>query len=141
MKSENTIDKLWEKLKELGDEERELIEVADMVSDVISGLVMARNKAGMTQRDLAKISNIKQTQIARVESLNTNPTLNTLVKLAYHVGAKITCKPKYDNNYVYIGSTIPQKYSTKTTNNVMFEYERTQKTYCVNECRDLYQVV
>jgi transcriptional regulator with XRE-family HTH domain len=117
MKKENTIDKLWEELKELGKEEAELIEISDIVSDVITQLIRARNRRNMTQRDLARITNIKQTQIARVESLQTNPTLKTLAKYAYHVGGTIDFHPKYDNNYVHI--TMDMKYSTKSFSNTI----------------------
>lgn len=137
MENKNTIDKLWEKLKELGEEEKELIEVSDMVSEVITKLIKARNNANMTQRDLAKASNIKQTQIARVESLQTNPTLNTLARYAYHVGVSITCKSKYENNYVQL---LPQTYSTKNlTNIVNIEHIGIEEFYSVHEDMLAYQ--
>lgn len=112
MKKENTIDKLWEKLKDIGEQEKEMIEVSDIVTEVITKLIKARNDKNLTQRDLAKISNINQVQIARIESLQTNPTLNTLARYAYHVGTTITCKSKYENNYVQLAPQIPQKYNT-----------------------------
>lgn len=52
-----------------------------------------REDKGLSQRDLAKITGIKQPQIARIESGDYLPTVETLWKLADALGAKVIIGP------------------------------------------------
>ncbi|MDI6791091.1 MAG: helix-turn-helix transcriptional regulator [Thermodesulfobacteriota bacterium] len=52
-----------------------------------------REERGWSQRDLAKITGIKQPQIARIEKGEHLPTLETLWKLADAFDAKIVIGP------------------------------------------------
>jgi len=56
---------------------------------VISQIIGARIKKGLTQRDLAKRMETKQSAIARLESGNYNPTLEFLQKTAKALGTKL----------------------------------------------------
>lgn len=57
---------------------------------VISALIDARIKKGMTQTDLAEKLGTKQSAIARLEGGNINPSLEFLQKIARVMGYKLT---------------------------------------------------
>ena len=57
---------------------------------VISELIAARIKNKMTQKDLADKIGTKQSAIARLESGNTNPSLEFLQKIAHVMGYTLT---------------------------------------------------
>jgi len=57
---------------------------------VISELIAARIKNKMTQFDVAKKIDTKQSAIARLESGNSNPSLAFLQRVAQVMGYKIT---------------------------------------------------
>ncbi len=52
-----------------------------------------REDKGLSQRDLARITGLKQPQIARIESGDYLPTLETLWKLADALRAKVIIGP------------------------------------------------
>lgn len=56
---------------------------------VISDLIAARIKKGMTQKDIAEKLGTKQSAIARLESGNVNPSLEFLQKIAQVMGYKL----------------------------------------------------
>lgn len=56
---------------------------------VISSLIEARLKKGLTQRELAVKIGTKQSAIARVESGKANPSLKFLEKMVAGIGSKL----------------------------------------------------
>lgn len=56
---------------------------------VISELIAARINKGMTQKDIAERIGTKQSAIARLESGNTNPSLEFVQKVAQVMGYKL----------------------------------------------------
>lgn len=56
---------------------------------LISAMLDARNKKGMTQADIAKRAGTTQSAIARFESGRTNPTLDFATRLSSALGAKL----------------------------------------------------
>jgi len=56
---------------------------------IISKLIEARNKMGLTQKDVAEKIGTRQSAIARFESGLANPTLSFLEKLTTAINAKI----------------------------------------------------
>lgn len=56
---------------------------------VISDLIAARIKKGMTQKDVAEKLGTKQSAIARLESGNINPSIEFLQKIAQVMGYKL----------------------------------------------------
>lgn len=56
---------------------------------LISQLIEARAKKGITQKQLAKKIGTKQSAIARLESGNANPSLSFLEKIALALGYKL----------------------------------------------------
>ena len=58
------------------------IEIANKIADIISKLVIARNKQNLTQEELAKKCGLKQSAIARMENLNVFPRIDTIIRVA-----------------------------------------------------------
>ena len=73
---------------ELSEEDKEYFKFSNMVNEVIIQLITRRIELNMSQRDLAKISGIKQPMIARIEKFDSIPRLDTIVKIAYALGLK-----------------------------------------------------
>lgn len=59
---------------------------------LISDLIGARLKRGLTQKDLAERIGTKQSAIARLESGNINPSIEFLQKIAQVMGYKLTIR-------------------------------------------------
>lgn len=59
---------------------------------IISEVISARIKRGMTQQQIAEKMGTKQSAIARLESGNSNPSISFLEKLARVLGYKLTVK-------------------------------------------------
>ena len=134
----NDFNSLWEELKNEDERSNEVFTIAEMVSDSINRIIKARNKLNMTQRDLAAVSGIKQSAIARLERLNTIPRLDTIAKLAYHVGLTIELRGEYDNNYVEVCMTGTQKYITSGSV-INYADEYTQKDFETESFEVLYR--
>ena len=62
-------------------------------AQLICALVEARQKKGISQRDLEALSGITQSAIARVERGNISPTVSTLSRLLYPLGKKLVIAP------------------------------------------------
>lgn len=56
---------------------------------LISAMLDARNKKGMTQAEIAKRAGTTQSAIARFESGRTNPTLEFATRLSSALGARL----------------------------------------------------
>jgi len=67
------------------EENREL----DIMVELVAKIITRRNELGITQRDLAEMSGVKQSAIARLEKLNATPRLDTLLKLLSPLNLKI----------------------------------------------------
>ena len=79
---------LLENIK-LTNEDKEYFKYSDMVNEIIIQLITRRLNLNMSQRDLAKITGIKQPMIARIEKFDSIPRLDTIVKMAYALGMAI----------------------------------------------------
>lgn len=60
-----------------------------MATELLCKLVAARQKKGLSQRDVEQKTGIKQPVIARVESGMTDPQLSTLIKIAAACGVEL----------------------------------------------------
>lgn len=56
---------------------------------VIQALIDARKASGLTQRQLAQITGLHQSDISRLENGNCNPSIRTLVRLADGLGMRL----------------------------------------------------
>ena len=61
--------------------------------ELIGKMIEAREEKGMSQRELAEISGVKQPAIARLESMKTTPQIDTLFKILNPLGYTISIVP------------------------------------------------
>lgn len=61
--------------------------------ELIGKMVEAREERGLSQRDLAELSGLKQPAIARLESMKTTPQIDTLFKILNPLGYTISIVP------------------------------------------------
>jgi DNA-binding XRE family transcriptional regulator len=60
---------------------------------LIGKLIEAREEKGLSQRDLAELSGVKQPAIARLESMRSTPQIDTLFKILSPLGYTISIVP------------------------------------------------
>jgi ribosome-binding protein aMBF1 (putative translation factor) len=65
--------------------------------ELIGKLIAAREAKGMTQEQLAAAAGVKQSAVARLESLRATPQIDTLFKMLTPMGYKLTIIPADDN--------------------------------------------
>lgn len=65
---------------------------------IIGKMIEAREERGLSQRELAEISGIKQPAIARLESLKVTPQIDTLFKVLYPLGYTLEIVPVKTNH-------------------------------------------
>ena len=70
------------------DRERINFEVA-----IIGKMIEAREEKGLSQRELAAMSGVKQPAIARLESMKATPQIDTLFKVLYPLGYTLEIVP------------------------------------------------
>lgn len=61
--------------------------------ELIGKMIEAREEKGLSQRELAEISGVKQPAIARLESMKVIPRIDTLFKILNSLGYTITIVP------------------------------------------------
>ena len=57
--------------------------------DIIQALIDARTKKNMTQKELAEVTGISQSNISKIENGSRNPSLAMLKKLAAGLGMRL----------------------------------------------------
>lgn len=72
------------------DEEREEI---NFEASLICKMVEARENKGLSQRELAELSGVKQPAIARMENLKSKPQIDTLLKVLVPLGYTLDIVP------------------------------------------------
>ena len=87
-----------EKFKSWNDVRSELftpeeIAESDLRVALMGEIIAARKEQGISERELGKLSGIKQTVIARIESGQSSPRIDTLVKLLAPLGKTIAVVP------------------------------------------------
>ena len=64
----------------------------EIESSIAEGMIGKRIEKNISQRDLAKKINSTQAVISRIESMNANPSINTLKRIAKALDAKLEIK-------------------------------------------------
>ena len=90
---------IWEDVKENLNFTPEELAVIQLEEDIIEATIEARKKAKLTQRDLSKLSGIKQPAIARLEKNSKSPQVMTLIKLLYPMGYTLRVVPLENNKW------------------------------------------
>ena len=82
--------KKWSDVKDtitaLSDAEKKELELA---ADLIADIIKRREDMKLTQRDLAERTGLKQSAIARLESLDSIPRIETLYKILNSLDLKL----------------------------------------------------
>ena len=95
MKKYKNFDEMFNDNDYVSEEDREII---NLEVKLIGKMIEAREKQGLTQRDLAKISGVKQPAIARIECLRSTPQLDTLLKVLIPLGYSLEIIPLQKEN-------------------------------------------
>ncbi len=67
----------------------EKIEV-DLMADIISKIIERRQELGISQRELEKLTGVRQEAICRIENMKNMPQLDTLIKLMEPLGLRLS---------------------------------------------------
>jgi len=68
----------------------------DFEVELIGKMIEAREKKGLSQRELAELCGVKQPAIARLESMKTSPQIDTLLKILAPLGYTLSITPISD---------------------------------------------
>lgn len=90
MKNELTWEKLEEELKEVNDVSKAIIDEADAMIKIISAINNRRHELGISQRELAKLCDIPQSSVARIEAKIVSPNVETLLKIMRPLGLTLS---------------------------------------------------
>ena len=85
-----TFDDLWKDPALLSEGEKDRIEFE---VSLIGKLIEAREAKGLTQKELADQAGIKQSAVARLESMKATPQIDTLFKVLRPLGYTIEIVP------------------------------------------------
>lgn len=69
------------------------IEDIENIAAIVSALIQQRTSMGISQRELAKLCDMPQSSIARIESMQITPKLDTLLKIMKPLGLGLTVTP------------------------------------------------
>ncbi len=86
----NTFEEYMSDESRVSDAERERILFQ---AALIGKMIEAREAQGISQRQLAKLSGVKQPAIARLESMKSSPQIDTLFKILTPLGYTLSIKP------------------------------------------------
>ena len=90
MKNYTNFDEMFNDDEYVSPEEREQI---NFQVELIGKIISAREAKGLSQRDLAELTGIKQPAIARMESMKTIPKIDTLFKILAPLGYTLSVTP------------------------------------------------
>lgn len=90
MKKHLTFDEMFHDDEYVSPEERERI---NFEVSLIGKIIEAREAKGLSQRELAELSGVKQPAIARMESMKTTPQIDTLIKVLMPLGYTLAIVP------------------------------------------------
>ena len=90
MKEINTFSDYMEDKTRVSDAEREKI---NFEVELIGKMIEAREKKGLSQRELAELSGVKQPAIARLENMKATPQIDTLFKILAPLGYTLSITP------------------------------------------------
>ncbi|MDD3402259.1 MAG: helix-turn-helix transcriptional regulator [Hespellia sp.] len=62
--------------------------------ELVKLIIRTRNEAGMTQKELAERTGIRQSNISRIESGSSSPRIDTLRKIAEGLGKQLVVQFK-----------------------------------------------
>ena len=89
--------KTWNDYKEyvssISPELKADLEEATELAAFVTLIIQRRNELGLSQRDLAALSGLPQSTIARFETMQTAPNIETVLKLVKPLGLQLSLMP------------------------------------------------
>ena len=89
--------KTWNDYKEyasgVSSEMKADIEEASELASFVTMIIQRRNELGLTQRELASLSGLPQSSIARMETMKTVPNIETILKIVKPLGLQLSLLP------------------------------------------------
>lgn len=123
MKNAISFDKVLQNIKMQSEEAALTIEAAEKTVNIINKIVESRKALGMTQRDLAKKCGIRQPTLARIETCQEIPKLNTCIKIADAVGLKISLTSLEEEQMKFISKVVLTQLSYNTAAGGIYGYK------------------
>ena len=65
-------------------------EINEEIAELIFKIIIVRKKKNISQKELAKLANLPQNTVSRIETLTTSPTLGTFIKICKALDLKVT---------------------------------------------------
>ena len=85
--------KKWEELndelKNINPALKQDFKEMEILVEIVSAIIKKRSELGLSQRELAKMCNLPQSSIARIESCHVIPKVETLLKIMAPLGLKL----------------------------------------------------
>lgn len=91
-----TVKKAFARFASKNEENETVLNTALKVKELIKQMVKERQCLGLTQRDYAEVSGIKQPMIARIERLESIPRLDTFIRMINKLGFELLLVHKDD---------------------------------------------
>lgn len=129
-KNNNDFSALIDELKNENQSFKQLYEEYKQEKAIIEKIVKSRKKQNLSQRDLAKLTGLKQPAIARFETLEATPNLDTLLKIINALGLKIEIKDQCDSSgvtFYNIATFIHPSIETSTDNFIDYRIKKGDK--------------
>ena len=77
-------------VKAIDPEAKKDLEEAEDLAEIVNAVTAQRQALGLSQRELAALCGIPQSSVARIESFQTTPRLDTLLKILQPLGLRLT---------------------------------------------------
>ena len=77
-------------VKAIDPEAKKDLEEAEDLAEIVNAVKAQRQALGLSQRELAALCGIPQSSVARIESFQTTPRLDTLLKILQPLGLRLT---------------------------------------------------
>ena len=90
----STLEETLEELRNKNETYRLIFDSFDITNAMMKKLVELRKEAGLSQRDLAELTNIKQPQIARYETCEESPGLDNFVRIVDALNYRLVFEKK-----------------------------------------------
>lgn len=79
-------------------EQHPLASEDQVVEDIIVTILVTRRQQGLTQAQLAKKIGMSQSQLAKIETLETTPKIDTLLRILNGLGITLSLTPPKVNH-------------------------------------------
>lgn len=90
---ENKHSEKWSDFKQTLDLSKEELSEIDLKVELLGKILAIRQEKGLTQAEFAKLCNIKQEYLVRLEKSKTAPQIDTLLKILVPLGYKLDIVP------------------------------------------------